>query len=83
MIIIGSKLPRVYAHLLDGAAGGAHAVLDPPPLEGGAGRARARDEPVPLPSTISPLVPMSMYRVSFSLMKIPEASTPATMSPPT
>ncbi len=35
-----------------------------------------------LPRTISPLVPMSMKRVSFSVQGRPAAVTPATMSPP-
>ena len=73
----------VDADLLDGAEGGAHAVPDAAALEGGAGGAGRGDEPLSLPTTISPLVPISMKSVFLSRRWRPEASTPATMSPPT
>ena len=36
-----------------------------------------------LPRTISPLVPISINRLNFSVLSMPQARTPAVMSPPT
>ena len=68
--------------LLDGALGGPHAVADAGALEGRPGGAGAGEEPLRLPRTTSPLVPMSMPRTASS-RAMPEARIMATVSPPT
>ena len=55
----------------------------PPPSKAGPAEQAQEISQSLLPRTISPLVPMSMNRVSLSVANIPEESTPAVMSPPT
>src|SRR5450830_1166225 len=55
----------------------------PPPSKAGPAEQAHESNQSLVPSTISPLVPMSMNRVSLSVANIPEEMTPAVMSPPT
>ena len=55
----------------------------PPPSKAGPAEQAHESSQSLLPSTISPLVPMSMNSVSFSVAYMPDEMTPAVMSPPT
>jgi len=55
----------------------------PPPSKAGPAEQAHESSQSLSPSTISPLVPMSMKRVSLSVANIPDEITPAVMSPPT
>ncbi len=57
--------------------------LTEPPSKAGPAEAEQATRNSLLPSTTSPLVPMSSSSASSSLRCMPEASTPAVMSPPT
>ena len=56
--------------------------ISPPSKAGPAEQAHEMSQSL-VPSTISPLVPTSMKRVSRSVANRPEEMTPAVMSPPT
>ena len=64
-----------------GTAKVAHSM--PTPSKAGPAEHEAQLSHSRLPSTISPLVPMSTSNETSSLSAIPVASTPALMSPPT
>ena len=55
----------------------------PPPSKAGPAEQAQESSQSLLPSTISPLVPMSMKSVSLSATYMPLEITPAVMSPPT
>ena len=58
-------------------------ILTPPPSKAGPAEQAQDSSQSRLPSTISPLVPMSMNSVSLSVAYMPDEMTPAVMSPPT
>ena len=83
VMIIGSKLDLLMRTCSMAPLVARMPCFTPPPSKAGPAEHEQESSQSRLPRTISPLVPMSMYRVSLSVLKMPEARMPAVMSPPT